>query len=115
LGGTAVPLPNDQQLNNITVNGINTVFTVTQAGIYYISYNINLTEGLLVGARITVNGTPVEQFTINPLLTLSNFHADGILTLAAGDSITLQLFGLLGVATLQEGLGASLTIIRLDD
>lgn len=36
-----------------------------------------------------------------------------IVSLNAGDTIELQLFGLLGLATLQSGTGASLTMIRL--
>jgi hypothetical protein len=36
-----------------------------------------------------------------------------ITNLAAGDTLQLQLFGLLGPATLQGGTGASLTAVRL--
>jgi len=68
-----------------------------------------------LGARVTVNGGQVDQLTISPALAVSNFHGDGIVTLAAGDTVSLELFGFLGIVTLQEGLGASLTIIRLDD
>ena len=48
----------------ITVSGGNTVFTVANAGNYYIAYTINLTAGLVVSSRITVNGSPLAG-TIN--------------------------------------------------
>jgi hypothetical protein len=115
LGGTVVPLPDNQELNNITVNVTDDEFTITQDGVYYISYNVNTTLALLLGARILLNGTQVDQLTRTPVLSASNFHADGILPLAAGDTITLELFGLISLVTLQGGVGASLTIIRLDD
>ncbi|SYX85090.1 conserved protein of unknown function [Paenibacillus alvei] len=48
------------------------------------------------------------------MLTLSSFNSDVIVTLAANSTISLQLFGLLGTATLiNNGAGAAVTIIRL--
>ena len=62
-----------------------------------------------------MNGTPLASTVRNPVLTISNLNAFTITNLNAGDTITLQLFGLAGLATLQDGQGAALTIIRLDD
>ncbi|MFC4403885.1 BclA C-terminal domain-containing protein [Gracilibacillus xinjiangensis] len=115
LGGSTIPLPDDQNLSGITVNAADTVFTVPAEGRYLIMYNINLTAALLVGSRIVVNGVPLESSVRNPVLSVSNLSANVITNLAAGDTISLQLFGLLGAATLQGGQGAALTIIRLDD
>ena len=107
LVGTAVPLPDAQNLVNITVDGTNTVFTVPSSGRYYISYNVNLTVALLIGSRLLINGSPLLASTRSPILTASSLSAEVITTLAAGDTITLELFGLLGAATLQAGQGAA--------
>jgi len=115
LEGTPVPLPDDQNLNNVTADVANENFTVTVPGRYFVSYFVNTTAALLLGARVLVNGTPVDALTRSPVLSVSSFSAQAILTLNAGDTLTLELFGLLGLATLQTGAGAGLTIIRLDD
>lgn len=114
-GGTAISLPNEQNLSaDITANASNTVFTVAPAGRYYISYHINLTAGLLVSSRILINGTPAASSIIAPVASLANFNNSFIVTLTAGSTIQLQLFGLLGAATLLGGsAGAALNIIRL--
>lgn len=115
LGGTNVPLPNNQNIvPGITVSGGNTVFTAANAGNYYISYSINITASLLVSSRITINGTPLAGTINSPAVATTSFSATIITTLAAGSAISLQLFGLLAVATLSTTTpGAVLTIIRL--
>ncbi|SDI89389.1 hypothetical protein SAMN05192538_0548 [Bacillus velezensis] len=114
-GGTTISLPNEQNLSaDITANAANTIFTVAPAGRYYISYHINLTAGLLVSSRILINGTPPASSIIAPVASLANFNNSFIVTLPAGSTIQLQLFGLLGAATLLGGsAGAALNIIRL--
>ncbi|OBY76559.1 hypothetical protein BBG47_26350, partial [Paenibacillus sp. KS1] len=115
LGGTLVPLPSAQNIGpGITINGTNDTFTVSTAGRYYITYQVNLTAGLLLGSRLIINGAANVASTITPVLTLSSFNSDVIVTLAANSTISLQLFGLLGTATLiNNGAGAAVTIIRL--
>ncbi|MEC1336895.1 collagen-like protein [Bacillus velezensis] len=114
-GGTTISLPNEQNLSaDITANAANTIFTVAPAGRYYISYHINLTAGLLVSSRILINGTPPASSIIAPVASLANFNNSFIVTLPAGSTIQLQLFGLLGAVTLLGGsAGAALNIIRL--
>ncbi|WES00337.1 collagen-like protein [Bacillus velezensis] len=115
VGGTDISLPNEQNLSaDVTANAANTVFTVAPAGRYYISYHINLTAGLLVSSRILINGTPAASSIIAPVASLASFNNSFIVTLTAGSTIQLQLFGLLGAATLLRGsAGAALNIIRL--
>ncbi|WP_416389354.1 BclA C-terminal domain-containing protein, partial [Paraclostridium bifermentans] len=115
LAGTLVPLPSNQNLSGgVTVNGSNDTFTVPVAGSYYVSYNIFTTVSLLLGARLIVNGSPSAQTTIAPVISLSHFSAQTILNLAASSTISLQMYGLLGSATLLSGsAAASLNIIRL--
>ncbi len=97
------------------MNPANTVFTIGPAGRYFITYNLNATAALAANSRLIVNGTPVGATVRNALLNIATFSADIILNLAAGSTVSLQLFGLITVTTLQAGQGASLTIIRLDD
>ncbi|WP_350338999.1 hypothetical protein [Paenibacillus sp. UMB4589-SE434] len=115
LGGTNIALPNAQSIGpGITVNGANTVFTVAVGGRYYITYQINLTAALLVSSRLLINGAANLASTITPVLSLSSFNNDIIVPLTANSTISLQLFGLLGAATLLGGsAGAALTIIQL--
>lgn len=113
LGGTAVPLPNNQVLNGFTANGANTSFTATAAGAYLISYSIKLTAALLVSARILLNGAPIPASVLSPIAATADFSSTFIVSLAAGDTLQLQLFGLLGAAVLQSGAGALMTAVRL--
>lgn len=113
LGGTLVPLADSQVLDDFTVNANDTVFTVPETGTYYISYDINLTAGALLQSMILINGVANAASTRSPLLSLSNYSAEIIVNLTAGDTILLQLAGLLGLVVLENGAGASLSIIRL--
>ncbi|CAH1193757.1 hypothetical protein PAECIP111893_00546 [Paenibacillus plantiphilus] len=115
LGGTNVPLPNAQNIGaGITINAANEVFTITTAGRYYITYQINITTALLVRSRLIVNGAANLASTVTPILSLSTFNNDVILTLAANSTVSLQLFGLAALVTLLgNGAGAAVTIIRL--
>ena len=115
LAGTLVPLPNAQLLSpDITVNGANTVFTVNTAGRYRLSYDINTTVALASGARLLINGAANTASTVAPLVSLSHFANEILLDLNAGDTVSLQMFGIASVATLLPGsAGASLTILRL--
>ncbi|MDA1774358.1 hypothetical protein PDJ95_23790, partial [Bacillus cereus] len=115
LGGTSVPLPDSQTLSGgITVNGANTIFTIPNTGRYFINYGVNLQAALLLSTRLTINGVANTQSTITPLLALSQFNNTIIVSLTAGSTITLELFGLLGAATLLGGsAGATLTIMQI--
>lgn len=101
LSGTNIPLPNAQQLNNVTVNGANDIFTVQQAGTYELEYHVCLTAEIFVSSRLLVNGTMLTDSEVTPL-TSTDYLTRKLTTvnLNAGDTISLQLYGLLGVATL---------------
>ena len=115
VGGTLIPLPDSQVLSpGITVNGANTVFTVTNAGRYQLSYNVNTTAALASGTRLLINGTPNTASTVAPVVSLSHFANEILLNLNAGDTISLQMFGIASAATLLPGsAGATLSITRL--
>ena len=113
--GTLVPLPNSQVLSpDITVNGANTVFTVNTPGRYQLSYTINTTLALASGTRLLISNTPNQASTLAPLLSLSHFSNEILVDLNAGDTISLQMFGISTPTTLLPGAsGATLSITRL--
>ena len=118
LGGTPIALPNAQVLPpDITANAGNTVFTVAQAGIYQISYHVNITLALLMGTRLVINGANNAASTIAPVVSATNFENQITVNLPANSTISLQMYPatLAGAAALVGGgAGASLTIIRLN-
>ena len=113
--GTLVPLPDSQVLSpDITVNGANTVFTVNTSGRYRLSYTVNTTLALASGTRLLINNTPNQASTLAPLLSLSHFSNEILVDLNAGDTISLQMFGISTPTTLLPGAsGATLSITRL--
>ncbi len=113
LGGTNVSVPNSQNLSGVTADGSNTNFTIARAGTYRISYAINLTAALLVSTRILINGSAIAASAITPSVSRSNYNAEVIVNVSAGDTVTLQLYGLLAAAVLSSGQGAALTIQQL--
>ena len=113
LGGTDVPLPDNQNLNTFTVDGTNTEFTVPTTGEYLIDYAVATTTALLVSSQVLQNGTPITASIITPTVAADNLSTAFIVPLTAGDTLTLQLFGLLGAATLLGGASTYMTVIRL--
>lgn len=113
LGGTNVPLPNNQNLNTFTVNPANTSFTVPSTGEYLISYSVTTTASLLVSSRVLQNSTPIPASIIQPLATINSLTTTFIVPLTAGDTLTLQLFGLVGLATLVGGSSTFMTVVRV--
>lgn len=113
LGGTAVPLPNNQILDSFVANGANTLFTVPTSGTYMLSYRISLTASLLVSSRISLNGSPLPGSIVAPTVGINNLEVTLLANLNAGDTIGLELFGLAGAAVLQGGTGANLLAVRV--
>ncbi len=113
--GILVPLPDSQVLpSDITVNGANTVFTVNTPGRYRLAYNLNTSTALASGTRLLINGTANQASTVAPSLSLSHFSNEIIVDLSAGNTVSLQMYGILGSATLLPGAaGATLSITRL--
>ena len=119
LGGSPIPLPNDQLLSpGITANAGNTTFTVAAAGTYQISYHVNTTLALLMGTRLVINGVNNVPSTIAPVAATTSFENKIKVALPANSTVTLQMYpiALAGTAILVgSGAGASLTIIRLEE
>jgi hypothetical protein len=113
LGGTDVPLPDNQNLNTFTVDGTDTEFTVPTTGEYLISYGLATTAALLVSSQVLQNGAPITASIVTPTVAADNLSTSFIVPLTAGDTLTLQLFGLLGAATLLGGASTYMTVIRV--
>ncbi|MGL4819993.1 MAG: BclA C-terminal domain-containing protein, partial [Bacilli bacterium] len=116
VAGTDIPLPSNQTLSNVTVDGTDTTFTISNAGTYLLSYAINTTTALSVSARLVINGSANGASTLTPSIATSSLNGTIITTLTTNDTVKLQLFGLLGSATLiSSGQGASISIVRIAD
>jgi hypothetical protein len=114
LGGTAVPLSADQVLSGgITVSPDDTFFTVPNAGVYRLSYTVNTTADVLMSTQLLIDGTANTASILAPLISLSSYANEILVDLAAGSTVELQLFGLLGTVTLLSGAGATLMIVQL--
>lgn len=113
LGGTNIPLPSNQNLSDVTANGTNDGFTVASAGRYRIEYRINLTSAVMAGSRVNINGAASAPLVVTPSTSTSSYDASAIVTLNAGDVVSLQLFGIIGSVTLNSNQGASLSMEKL--
>ena len=112
LGGTSVPLPSAQSLDGFTANGANTAFTVPVSGTYLITYRVNPTAAVAMSSQVLRNGTAIPGSVFSPIASASGYEATVIAPLTAGDTLTLQLSGIVAAVVLQGGSGASLTADR---
>ena len=111
LGGTALPL-SQTAADGVSVSVTNV--TVTNAGTYRLSYCVRTTSATLAATRLTLNGSPVAGSAIVPVSSAENtFCRSTITAITAGSTIQVQLFGMLGAATLLSSGGAELTLERL--
>ncbi|WP_431603211.1 BclA C-terminal domain-containing protein, partial [Clostridium beijerinckii] len=111
--GTDIPFSNNGPLSNIThVPGATTV-TVLVAGVYEINYGASITAGIGSQIAIAVNGTVDASTPISALVATGQILGSAILTLAAGDVITLRNNSALAL-TLAPSVGAQLTLKKLD-
>ncbi len=82
-------------------------FTVNDAGVYYIAYEVQPTGDPAITASVRANGTDIPGLT-------SSTAASGIARLEAGDVVGLYATGT-GDLTLSTPNGARLTLIKLSD
>lgn len=117
---TPVTLPLGTQMpsSNLTY-GTNSV-TVTDAGTYELAYGVrgSMSDGSSLTVSVGQNGTAIAATTITDALTSgtpSSVHGQTIVTLSAGDVLTL-LASDSGSATWTPGSGANtyLTVKKLD-
>ena len=114
----ALPLGTQMPSSNVTY-GTNSV-TVTDAGTYELAYGVrgSMSDGSSLTVSVGQNGTAIAATTITDALTSgtpSSVHGQTIVTLSAGDVLTL-LASDSGSATWTPGSGANtyLTVKKLD-
>jgi hypothetical protein len=86
---------------------------VTNTGAYRLSYCIMTSSSLLASSRLLVNGAQFDAATISPNQSRDTWCRAAVTSLSAGTTVNLQLFGILGAATLLTPGGASLQIEQL--
>jgi len=112
--GTDVTFSSFQNIGEeITINETNDRLTVEHPGNYLIMYSVNTTTETTLSTRLLVNRRPVDATTIAPVNSRTQYNNQIILPLETGDTISLQMFGIVGLATLGTGAGATLTIFKL--
>jgi len=112
--GTVVPLPDLQSLDSFIPNANSTAFTVPEKGRYLISYRISTTTNLLLSAGVYLNNILVPASLVTPSLAGNEFETSFIVRLKEGDQLSLVILGYNGAVTLDAGVGAFLTAVRLD-
>ncbi|MDG0793006.1 hypothetical protein OMP38_20625 [Cohnella ginsengisoli] len=92
-----------------------TKFTVANNGIYKVSYSVSLTGG--IGAQIAVarNGIVDSGTPIGVINAAGNFSGVALLSLSAGDFLTLRNNSLTVLTlVLAPSVGAQFTIEQID-
>ncbi|WP_427854421.1 BclA C-terminal domain-containing protein, partial [Desulfosporosinus metallidurans] len=114
-GGSDVPFSDNGPLTNITHVAGSTTITVVTTGIYEIFYSVSFTAGLNASFALTVNGTVDASTPVPALVSVGEIAGQAILSLVAGDLITLRNNSLISaVLALSPSVGAQFTIIRLN-
>ena len=114
-GGADIPFSNNGPLSGITHTAGTTTITVPTAGVYQIDYSAYITAGIGSAIAIAVNGTVNASTNLSALVATGELNGTAMLTLAAGDTITLRNNSLIPLTlTLAPNIGAQLNIILLD-
>ncbi|MCC6344699.1 MAG: hypothetical protein IT166_21040 [Bryobacterales bacterium] len=117
-GGADVPFSNNGPLSGLSHTAGSTTITVSMSGTYEVLYSVSLERGMDSAIAVAVNGT-VDVSTTR--IMMSGFLGGGVnsgqalLTLAAGDVITLRNSGgysfTMGTA---PNVGAQMTVKRIN-
>ncbi|WP_429148887.1 BclA C-terminal domain-containing protein [Anaerotaenia torta] len=70
-------------------------------------------EVLLLSSRVLQNGAPIAASIVTPVVFVNNLSSAFIVPLTAGDTLTMEVFGLLGAATLLSGASTFMTAVRV--
>lgn len=116
IGGADIPFSNNGPLvGGITHTAGTTTIVVPTAGNYEIIYGASITAGIGASIAIAVNGTVEPSTNITALVATGEISGNTILTLAAGDTITLRNNSAIALTlTLAPNVSAQLDILLLD-
>ncbi|MFN5746144.1 MAG: BclA C-terminal domain-containing protein [Methylococcaceae bacterium] len=116
VGGADIPLSNNGPLNGPSHIPSTTVISVSDNGVYQVSYSVNITAGVGSQIAIAVNGTVHPSTPITALVATGQVSGTAQLELTAGDVITLRNNSATPlVMTLAPGVGAQVNLIKLSD
>jgi hypothetical protein len=114
VGGADVPFSNNGPLAGVTHTAGTTTITVPTAGVYQIDYNISISAGVGASISIAVNGAVDTSTPITALVAVGEVSGTAMLTLAAGDVLTLRNNSAIALTlTLAPNVGAQINIIEL--
>jgi hypothetical protein len=114
-GGADVLFSNNGPLTNISHTAGTTTITVTNSAVYQINYIISITAGVGSEIAIAVNGTVDASTPVSALIAIGEISGSAMLTLAAGDVITLRNNSATPLTLdLAPAVGAQLTIMELN-
>jgi hypothetical protein len=114
VGGADVPFSNNGPLSGVTHTAGTTTVTVPTAGSYQIDYDISYTAGVGASIAIAINGTVDASTNIPLLVATGDLSGTAILTLAAGDVLTLRNNSATPLTlTLAPDVGSQLNVILL--
>lgn len=115
VGGADVPFSNNGPLSNVSHTAGTTTAVISIAGTYELSYSVSITAGIGSQIAVAVNSTVNASTEINTLVATGNISGKAILSLAAGDVLTLRNNSAVAMTmNLAPGVGAQMTIKKLD-
>ncbi|HAG43685.1 MAG TPA: hypothetical protein DCL31_10590 [Clostridium sp.] len=114
LGGASLPLTNNGVVVGLTHTPGNAQVTVNNSGDYEVQFIVATTLGVNAAFAIAVNGVIQTNINYSVLVATGEVSGQGILTLAAGDQITIVNNSLISVTlSLLSTISVSLTIKQL--
>ncbi len=115
VGGADVPFSNNSQLKGVAHTAATTTFTVTEAGFYEVLYSVNYTAGVGAQIAVAVNGTVNPQSSVSLLTATGHVNGVVILSLAAGDVITLRNNSATAITlALAPSVAAQIALVKLN-
>ncbi|WP_454052044.1 BclA C-terminal domain-containing protein [Clostridium sp. Marseille-Q7071] len=114
LGGASLTLTNNGVVVGLTHTPGNAQVTVNNASDYEVEFIVATTIGVNAAFAIAVNGTIQTNINYSVLVATGEVSGQGILTLAAGDQITIVNNSLIPVTlSLASTVSISLTVKQL--
>jgi hypothetical protein len=110
-----LPLSNNGPLSGITHTAGTTTLTVPATGVYLVTYNATITAGIGSSIALAVNGTVDASTNVPALVATGEVQGSAMLTLSAGDVITLRNNSATPFTlTLAPGVGSQVTLAEVN-
>ena len=115
VGGADIPFSNNGPLLGIAHTPATTIIIVPLTGNYEIIYNVSVSAGIGASIAIAVNGTVNAATQISALVATGELSGNTILSLNAGDELTLRNNSAVALTlTLAPNVSSQLDILLLD-